>query len=171
VHPVDGQPAERCTPQMGVPGPWHERLPHFRLGQTPSVGSELHSEYLMPVEHAWPAIMAMEELREHMAPHLFISEIRTVDADDLWMSPCYRRACVAIHMTWKPEWNSVAALLPLIEQKLAPFSPVPHWGKLFTLPPSVLRSRYEKLADFEQLMRRYDPDGKFRNEFMDEILR
>ncbi|HEY0023164.1 MAG TPA: FAD-binding protein [Longimicrobium sp.] len=170
VHPVDGQPADRCTPQMGVPGPWHERLPHFRIGQTPSVGSELHSEYFIPVEHAWAAIMAIGELREHMAPHLFISEIRTVAADDLWMSPCYQRACVAIHMTWKPEWDSVAALLPLIEQKLAPFTPVPHWAKLFTMPPAVLRSRYPKLADFEQLIRRYDPHGKFRNEFLDEIL-
>ncbi|HEY0038982.1 MAG TPA: FAD-binding protein [Longimicrobium sp.] len=171
VHPVDGQPAGRCTPQMGVPGPWHERLPHFRIGQTPSVGSELHSEYLMPVEHAWTAIMAIEELREHIAPHLFISEIRTVNADGLWMSPCYERACVAIHMTWKPGKDSVAALLPLIEQKLAPFEPVPHWGKLFTIPPAVLRSRFAKLADFEELTRGYDPHGKFRNEFLDEIFR
>jgi len=170
VHPVDGQPADRCTRQMGVRGPWHERLPHFGTGQTPSVGSELHSEYFMPVEHAWAAIVAIGELREHIAPHLFISEIRTVAADDLWMSPCYQRACVAIHMTWKPEWASVAALLPLIEQKLAPFEPVPHWAKLFTIPPAVLRSRYAKLADFDESIRRYDPHGKFRNEFLDEIL-
>lgn len=170
VHPLHAHPADRCTPQMGVPGPWHERLPHFRMGETPSDGSELHSEYFMPVEYAWPAIMAIEALREHIAPHLFISEIRTVGADDLWMSPCYQRACVAIHMTWKPAWDAVAALLPLIEQKLAPFDPVPHWGKVFTLSPAALRLRYAKLADFEELIRRYDLHGKFRNDFLDEIL-
>ena len=168
VHPVEGEPAEHATQQMGIAGPWHERLPHFRLGYRPSVGRELQSEYLVPVEHAWPAMMAVEELHERISPHLFVSEIRTVAADDLWMSPCYGRACVALHTTWKQHPDVVDRLLPLVEHKLAPYDAAPHWGKLFTMPASVLQSRYPKLPEFRDLLAHHDPEGKFRNAFLNE---
>lgn len=167
VHPVSGQPAENCTEQMGIPGPWYERMPHFKMGFTPSAGVELQSEYFVPLENGYEALMAVEKLHEKITPHLFISEIRAVDADDLWMSPCYRKPCVAIHTTWKQEWDAVMGLLPLMEAQLAPFDPRPHWGKLFTIKPSVLRQRIERLADFKELVSRYDPQGKFRNEFLE----
>jgi xylitol oxidase len=170
VHPVDGQPVENTTEQMGVPGPWHERLPHFRMGCTPSVGQELHSEYFIPLEHAVHAIRAIQALHERLAPHLFVSEIRTVAADALWMSPCYGRACVAVHTTWKPEWEQVARLLPLMEEALAPYQAVPHWGKLFAMQPATLRSRFSRLPDFRGLLGRYDPEGKFRNDFLDRYV-
>lgn len=170
VHPVEGQPAENATLQRGVPGPWHERLPHFRIGFAPSVGRELQSEYFVPMEHAWRAIRAVQALRGQIAPHLFISEIRTVAADDLWMSPCHGRPCVALHTTWKPDRDRVARLLPLMEQALAPYDAVPHWGKLFAMEPAVLQSRYPRLADFRALLRRSDPAGKFRNAFLDRYL-
>jgi xylitol oxidase len=134
------------------------------------VGRELQSEYFVPREHAWRAIKAMEALHERIAPHLFVSEIRTVAADDLWMSPCHGRACVALHTTWKPDGDAVATLLPLIEEKLAPLGAVPHWGKLFTMAPAVVQSRYPKLADFRELVRHHDPAGKFRNEFLDRYI-
>lgn len=170
VHPVDGQPAENATRQMGVPGPWHERLPHFRAGFDPSVGSELQSEYFVPVEHAWPAIRAVAALHEQITPHLFVSEIRAVDADGLWMSPCHHQPCVALHTTWKPDGDAVATLLPRMEAALAPFGAVPHWGKLFTMDPAVLRSRYARLAEFRELLAHHDPRGKFRNGFLDRNL-
>jgi alditol oxidase len=166
VHPVEGQPAENCTEQMGVPGPWYERLPHFKMGFTPSTGKELQSEYFVPIEHAYEAVMAVEKLHEQITPHLFITEIRTIAADNLWMSPCYNKTCVAIHTTWKQEISAVDGLLPLLEEQLAPFNPRPHWAKLFTMPPAVLQSRIEKLADFRRLLGQYDPNGKFRNEFL-----
>lgn len=170
VHPVEGQPAESCTEQMNVAGPWFERLPHFRMGFTPSFGKELQSEYFVPIENAYDAIMAIDALHEKISPHLFISEIRTVAADDLWMSPCYRKTCVALHTTWKQDWDTVIRLLPEMEAALAPFHPRPHWGKLFTLKPSVLQSRIERLSDFESLTKRHDPRGKFRNTFLNEIV-
>jgi xylitol oxidase len=170
LHPVEGQPAENCTLQLGVPGPWHERLPHFRMEYEPSVGRELQSEYFVPREHAWRALRSMEALHERIAPHLFVWEIRTVAADDLWMSPCHGRACVALHTTWKPDGAAVATLLPLIEEKLVPLGAVPHWGKLFTMAPAVVQSRYPKLADFRELVRDHDPAGKFRNEFLDRYI-
>ena len=170
IHPVEDQSAENVTDQMDVPGPWFDRLPHFKMGFTPSVGKELQSEYFVPIEHAYEAMMAMEKLHEKITPHLFISEIRTIQSDNFWMSPCYKRTCVALHTTWKQETETVMNLLPLIEAQLAPFNARPHWAKLFTIDPSTLQSRYEKLNDFKELARSYDPDGKFRNEFLSKNL-
>ncbi|MBL0740386.1 FAD-binding protein [Chryseolinea lacunae] len=170
MHPIEDQPAGNCTEQMGVPGPWFERLPHFKMGFTPSAGKELQSEFFVPLEHGYAAMMAMETLHEKIAPHIFISEIRTIDADNFWMSPCYKKPCVALHTTWKQNRDGVMALLPLIEEQLAPFNPRPHWGKLFTLTPAVLQSRIERLDDFRQLMKQYDPEQKFVNDFLKSNL-
>jgi alditol oxidase len=166
LHPIAELSAENCTEQMGMPGPWYERLPHFRMGFTPSAGKELQSEYFVPRQHAVEAILAVERLRDQVSPHLMISEIRAIAADDLWMSPCYEQACVTIHFTWKQDWPAVRKLLPVIEKELAPFSARPHWGKLFTTSPTTLKSIYQKLPDFVQLSNKYDPQGKFRNQFL-----
>jgi len=166
VHPIAELSAENCTEQMGVPGPWYDRLPHFRMGFTPSAGKELQSEYFVPRKNAVEAILAVEKLRDQLSPHLLISEIRAIAADDLWLSPCYKRDSVTIHFTWKPEWDAVRQVLPVIERELAPFQARPHWGKLFTVPAAELYSRYERMADFVQLCRQCDPQGKFRNDFL-----
>jgi xylitol oxidase len=155
---------------MGIPGPWHERLPHFRMEFTPSSGEELQTEYLVPRQHAFAAFHAIDRLRDHLAPILQISEVRIIAADNLWMSPCYQQACVGIHFTWKKNGPAVRKLLPLIEEQLAPLNARPHWGKLFTMPPAQVRSLYEKLPDFQQLLRSPDPQGKFRNAFLDTYI-
>ncbi|MBS1605017.1 MAG: FAD-binding protein [Bacteroidetes bacterium] len=170
LHPIRDLGAENCTEQMGVPGPWHERLPHFRMGFTPSSGKELQTEYFVPREHSYAAIKAVEQLREKISPHLFISEIRCIDADQLPMSPCYHQPSTAIHFTWKPEWPEVRELLPLIEAQLAPYNARPHWGKLFTIPHQRLATLYPKMRQLQQLMRHYDPTGKFRNEYLDKVI-
>lgn len=167
LHPIAALSAENCTEQMGVPGPWYERLPHFRMGFTPSAGKELQSEYFVPREHAIEAILAVERLRDRVSPHLLISEIRAIAADHLWMSPCYEQSCVTIHFTWKQDWPAVRKLLPVIEKELAPFNARPHWGKLFSTTPTELKSIYKRLPDFIQLSETYDPQGKFRNQFLD----
>jgi xylitol oxidase len=169
-HPIAGLSAVNCTKQMGVTGPWHERLPHFRMDYTPSSGEELQSEYLVPRPHAFAAINAVAQLREQIAPLLQICEMRTVAADTLWMSPCYKQACVGIHFTWRKNWETVRSMLPRIEEQLAPFSARPHWGKLFTMSPARLQALYEKLPDFQDLLRSYDPQGKFRNAFLETFI-
>jgi xylitol oxidase len=169
MHPIETEAAENCTDQMGVPGPWYERLPHFKMGFKPSAGKELQSEYFVAIEDAYEAIMAVAKLADQINPYLFISEIRMVAADELWMSPCYKKSCVAIHTTWKQE-DVVYQLLPKMEAALAPFNPRPHWAKLFTLAPEVLQSRIEKLGDFKALVSQHDPEGKFRNEFLERNL-
>ncbi|MBC6992333.1 FAD-binding protein [Hymenobacter sp. BT491] len=170
LHPVEDQSAENVTEQLGKPGPWYERMPHFKMGFNPSVGKELQSEYFVPLEHAYEAMMAIEKLHEKLSPHLFISEIRTIQADNFWMSPCYKKTCVAFHTTWKPDMETVRGLLPLMEAQLAPFDPVPHWAKLFTMSPAVLQAKYEKLPEFKQLVAQQDPKGKFRNAFINKYL-
>ena len=170
LHPIETESAENCTEQMGVPGPWYERMPHFKMGFKPSAGKELQGEYFVPIEHAYDAMMAMEKLNEKITPRLFISEIRSIAADDFWMSPCYKKTCVALHTTWKQETDAVMSLIPLIEEQLAPFNAKPHWAKLFAIAPPVLQSRYEKLNDFKELIKQYDPNGKFRNDFLSKNL-
>jgi xylitol oxidase len=170
LHPLAGHAAESCTEQQGIPGPWYERLPHFRMNFTPSSGQELQTEYFVPLDRGYEAILAVEKLRDHITPHLFITELRTIAADDLWMSMAYRRASLAIHFTWKPEWPEVSKVLPLIEAQLEQFGARPHWGKLFTMSPSRLQAQYAKLGDFKELVKHHDPDGKFRNEFLNKNL-
>jgi len=166
LHPIDDHPAESCTEQQGIPGPWYERLPHFKMNFTPSSGRELQTEYFVPRDRGYEAILAVEKLRDSITPHLFVTELRTIAADDLWMSMAYQRPSLAIHFTWKPEWPEVRKILPMIEAQLEPFGVRPHWGKLFTLPPARLQSQYSRLQDFKASVKRYDPDGKFRNEFL-----
>ena len=170
LHPIAGHDATPCTEQMGIPGAWYERMPHFRMNFTPSSGAELQTEYFVPRKHGYEAILAVEKLRDRITPHLFITELRTIAADDLWMSMAYKRDSMAIHFTWKPEWPAVKEILPLIEEQLAPFDPRPHWAKLFTIPPAQLAAKYERLSEFKSLMRHYDPSAKFRNEFLDTNL-
>ena len=170
IHPVSTQSAETVTEQRGIPGPWYERMPHFKMGFKPSTGEELQSEFFVKIEHAYDALLAMEELHEKISPHLFISEIRTIQADNFWMSPCYQKDSVAIHTTWKQDVDTVMPLIKMVEEQLAPFDPIPHWAKLFTMSPEILRSKYEKLGDFKQLVAQYDPKGKFRNSFLNENL-
>ncbi|MDX1992388.1 MAG: FAD-binding protein [bacterium] len=169
VSPIADAPVERCTPQLGIPGAWNERLPHFRLNFTPSFGEELQSEYFIPRPNAVEALGRIHALREIITPYLFISEVRTIAADDLWMSPCYGQACVGIHFTWKQHWG-VRHILPLIESQLEPLGARPHWGKLFTLAPEIVQSRYEKLPAFRRLAQQVDPAGKFRNAFLDRYV-
>lgn len=170
LHPIAGHPAESCTEQMGIPGPWYERLPHFRIGFTPSSGAELQSEYFVPREKGYQAILAVEELRDRITPHLFVTELRTIDADNFWISPCYQRPSMTVHFTWKPEWPAVKQVLPMIEAKLAPFNARPHWAKLFTMEPSRLDSLYGKMPEYRALLQRYDPHGKFRNKFLNRNI-
>ncbi|QGH33677.1 FAD-binding protein [Gracilibacillus salitolerans] len=166
-HPIAGIEAVNCTEQMGVPGPWFDRLPHFRIDFTPSSGDELQTEYIIPRKHAYEALKGISTIREQIAPLLHVNEIRSIAKDDLWMSPFYKQDSIGIHLTWKDDWESVKKLLPKIEEILAPYEARPHWGKLFTMSKEKVQPLYEKLPDFQQLLQHYDPKGKFRNEFLD----
>ncbi|RKN83331.1 FAD-binding protein [Ulvibacterium marinum] len=170
LHPITELSAENCTAQMGIPGPWYNRLPHFKMRFTPSSGEELQSEFFVPYENALEAILTLEKKRDLIHPQLMITEIRTIAADNLWMSPCYQQDCIAIHFTWKQNPEEVGKLITMIEEELQPFNARPHWGKLFTVSPEELKSQYQKLPDFVKLAEQYDPEHKFRNAFLDRNI-
>ena len=159
-RPVD------TTEQLGAPGPSAERLPHFRLGFTPSGGDELQSEYAVAREHGVDAVRALRPLGPILTPLLLTSEIRAVAADSLWLSPFYERDSVCIHFTWKALAAKVHAVLPRIEAALAPFKPRPHWGKLFVQSPAAL---YPRLAEFRALRTSLDPERVFANAFDSQL--
>jgi xylitol oxidase len=166
-HPIPGIDPVNCTAQRGVAGPWWDRLPHFRMGFTPSAGEELQSEYLVPRTHAAAAIDAVRALGPRIRPVLQVSEIRTIAADTLWMSPQYGQATTALHFTWKRDPAAVEAVLVELEAALAPFAARPHWGKLFRASPGHL---YERREDFATLAGRLDPRGAFRNPWLERAV-
>ncbi len=168
LHLIPGLDPVNCTQQLGVPGPWSDRLPHFRMGFTPSSGEELQSEYLVPRAHAVAAIEAVRGLADAFRPLLQVTEIRTVAADRLWMSPQYGRDTVGIHFTWKREQDAVERVLVGIEAALEPFGARPHWGKLFLAGAAAIGPLYERLPDFARLADRLDPRGAFRNPWLTE---
>ncbi len=170
MHPLADLSAESCTPQLGVPGPWHERMPHFRVNHTPASGDELQSEYFVPRQHAVAAMNAIISIIDEIGAQLKISEVRTVAADQLWMSPSYGRETVGLHFSFRNNWSAVKELLPIVEAQLAPFEARPHWGKLFTMEASRVQSLYPRLADFRALASEFDPEGKFRNRYLDTYI-
>ncbi|MDO0925114.1 FAD-binding protein [Streptomyces sp. TG1A-8] len=170
LHPVPGMPAVNCTRQFGVPGPWHERLPHFRAEFTPSSGTELQSEYLLPRPSAVDALHALDGIRSTVAGVLQTCEVRTVAADPQWLSPAHGRDSVALHFTWVEDTAAVLPVVRRVEEALDAFDPRPHWGKVFTVPATVLGGRYPRLADFRALAASLDPAGKFSNAFVREVL-
>lgn len=167
MHPIIGLDPVHATRQLGVPGPWSERLPHFRLGFTPSSGTELQSEYILPRRHAVAAITALTNLGPALGPLTQVSEIRTIAADRLWMSPQYGRDSAAVHFTWEPRQEEVERALVDVERALAPFEARPHWGKLFLMGSGSIGPLYDRLDDFEALLERVDARGAFRNEWLE----
>jgi xylitol oxidase len=170
LHPVPGMSPASCTEQLGVPGPWHLRLPHFRLDHTPSSGAELQTEYLLPRRHALAALDAVQAIAPRVSAVLQVSELRTVAADDLWLSPAYQQDSLAIHFTWIDDAAAVAPVVAELDQQLAPFGARPHWGKVFTMPPAAVQPLYPRLADVAALRRELDPEDVFGNAMVDDYL-
>jgi alditol oxidase len=165
-HPILGIDPVNCTPQLGVPGPWSHRLPHFRMGFTPSSGQELQSEYHVPRHQGVAALQALRALGDRIRPVLQVSELRTVAADRLWMSPQYGQDTLAVHFTWEPDRAAVESVLAEVEAALAPFGARPHWGKLFLADASAAAGAYQRLPDFAGLVERLDPRGMFANDWL-----
>lgn len=170
MHPIDDHPADACTEQMGTIGPWYLRLPHFKMEFTPSSGEEIQTEYFVARSDGYKAIRAVEKLRDRITPHLFITELRSIAADDLPMSMAYQRDSLAIHFTWKPEPEAVLGVLPDIQKALEPFGTRPHWGKVFTIDPAYLQKQYTQLDHFRAFAKEMDPTGKFRNAYLDRNI-
>ena len=170
AHVLPDGDASAMTEQGGRPGPWHQRLPHFRLDAIPSKGSEIQSEWFVPYERGPEAIAAMARLAGVLDPVLLVSEIRTVAADDLWLSGAHGSNVVALHCTWRPDPEAVDAAVRQVEAALLPYGPRPHWGKRFLLPADHLHAGWPRLGDFVRLAHGLDPGGTFSNPFLREAV-
>jgi xylitol oxidase len=166
-HPILGMNPVNATKQLGVPGPWSDRLSHFRMGFTPSAGDEIQSEYFVARRHAVAAIEAVHALAGALRPLVQVCEIRTIAADQLWLSPQYGQDTIGIHFTWNRDEDGLMRVLPDVEGALAPFEARPHWGKVFLAEADVISGLYERLPDFSRLVERLDPRGAFRNEWLE----
>jgi alditol oxidase len=169
-HPVPGISPEPCTRQLGIPGPWYARLPHFRLEFTPSSGDELQSEFFVARHDAIAAFDALDHVKHLIAPALQISEIRTIAADDLWLSPAHHRDSVAFHFTWISDTAAVIPAVEAVQKALSPFGARPHWGKVFSDTADTIADLYERYDDHRRLAARADPAGKFRNGFIESLF-
>ena len=170
LHMLDGAPTESVTDQTGTPGPWLERLPHFRPEFTPSRGAELQSEYLVPRRQALAALAELRRLQPAFGPVMQNAEIRTVAADPLWLSGSHDEAVVGFHFTWDLDEARVYAVLPDIEAALLPLGGRPHWGKCFVASAAELAPLYPRWADFGRLREERDPGRKFGGAFLDRVL-
>ncbi|MFJ8731818.1 FAD-binding protein [Streptomyces bauhiniae] len=170
LNPVPGTDPAPCTAQLGVPGPWHERLPHIRTGTAPLLGDELQSEYFLPRSAAPAAFAALRGLGGVLAPVLQVGEVRTVRGDDLWLSPAYGQDSVAFHFTWVKDPDRVAPVIAAVEEALVPLGARPHWAKLTAMPAPAILARYPRAADFGELRHKADPVGKFGNDVVDALF-
>jgi xylitol oxidase len=170
MHPIAGIDPVNCTDQLGVAGPSFERLPHFRMGFVPASGDELQVEYFVPYDRVTEVIAAMHGIGEKLKPLLMISELRTIAADELWLSGSYGRQTIALHFSFQRDEPALRKLLPVLEEALEPFEPRPHWGKVFTMAPETVRRRYEKMSNFRDLIVEHDMAGKFRNDYIERMI-
>ena len=113
---------------------------------------------------------SLADLRERIAPVVLITEFRAIAQDRLWLSPSAGRDTVALHFTWVKDEAAVAPVVAAVEERLSAFAARPHWGKVFSTPPDVVRGLYERFEDFEALVRDLDPQGKFRNDLLAAYL-
>ena len=168
-HPITSVNPEACTEQLGVPGDWHQRLSHFKLEYTPSVGEEIQTEFFIDRKDASAAIEVLSKLGDEITPLLWITELRTIAADDLWLSGAYQRDTLGIHFTWKKE-DAIYPVVEKVEAALRPFNYRPHWGKVFTAEAQYLKSVYPKMSEFKALVEALDPTKKFENSFTRRFL-
>ena len=168
-HPITSVNPEACTEQLGVPGDWHQRLSHFKLEFTPSVGEEIQTEFFIDRKDASAAIEVLSKLGDEITPLLWITELRTIAADDLWLSGAYQRDTLGIHFTWKKE-DAIYPVVEKVEAALRPFNYRPHWGKVFTAEAQYLKSVYPKMSEFKALVEALDPTKKFENSFTRRFL-
>ncbi len=166
-HPLPRFDPAATSPQLGAVGPWHERLPHFHQDFTPSNGAELQSEYFLPRGAAPDVLRALRAVAERLTGPLQVFEMRTVAADDLWLSPCSGRDTVAAHFTWTADLEDARPAVQAVEAALAPLDARPHWAKVFLgADGSTFEQIYPGLRDFRHLATEQDPNRCFGNDFL-----
>uniref|UniRef100_A0A915D0Y3 FAD-binding PCMH-type domain-containing protein n=1 Tax=Ditylenchus dipsaci TaxID=166011 RepID=A0A915D0Y3_9BILA len=168
--PIAALPPTYVVPQMGIVGPYYERLTDYDLGLSGQEGQQTQSEYYVDFDDFVPALKALQTLSAEINAVVYVALFRITEKDELWMSPQYKKTTMAIHFSWQPKLDQVMALLPKIEAALAPFNPIPHWGKLYTLKPEQYLPLLPKYPEWREQVELHDPTHKFRNKWLEENI-
>lgn len=124
----------------------------------------------MPYERGREAIAAMRDLMLARQPiAVFPMEVRTVAAEDAWLSHSYGRDSVVISVSGQPG-TDYGPYLREVDALLGGLDARVHWGKLHLLTRDGLLARYPRAADFIALRRELDPDGVFLNEHLGALF-
>ena len=135
----------------------------------PVLVEEIQTEFFVDRKDAAAAIEAVSKLGAEITPLLWITELRTIAADDLWLSGAYQRDTLAIHFTWKKD-EAIYPVIEKVEAALRPFNYRPHWGKVFTADAQYLKNVFSKMSEFKALVEALDPTKKFENSFTRKVV-
>jgi L-gulono-1,4-lactone dehydrogenase len=127
-------------------------------------------EYAIPREHAAEALERVLALIERRRlPVGFPIELRVVAPDDAYLSTAHgrRTAYIAVHQYRGMEFETY---FRAVERIMDGYGGRPHWGKRHYQSAHTLAPRYPDWARFQSVRRRFDPEGRFANDYTDRVL-
>ncbi len=127
-------------------------------------------EYAIPRENAREAMEGIRKLIDANGFNVnFPIEFRVVKSDDILLSPAHgRETCyIAVHMYQKMDY---VPYFKAVEELMMGFGGRPHWGKLHFRTAGDLRPAYPRWDDFIAVRNKLDPQGVFRNAYLDRVL-
>ncbi len=146
--------------------PWHRTGRSFRIYPSVFEPNFHELEYFVALERAPEALGALRELMLASLPDsVYPLGVRTVGADDAYLSPNYMTNTAAISIAGTPGtdyWNYLHSADALLSQ----FDARVHWGKLHFLTPERLHALYPEAHEFIAVRRELDPQGIFLNEHL-----
>jgi FAD/FMN-containing dehydrogenase len=127
-------------------------------------------EYFLPIEQAHDILRDMRQLMLRWLPlSVYPLEIRTVGADEAWLSPNYRRDNLVVSISGEPGVD-YWAYLRACDSLFAEYGGRPHWGKLHFMTADRLERLFPRYNDFVNMRRRFDPRGTFLNAHTHELF-
>lgn len=115
---------------------WNEKIYHFKPDMPPSSdGDEIQSEFFVKYEDLPNALADLYHEGSTFRDFVQISEIRSVKADKIPLSPAKERNSFGIHMTWKQDMDNVYFAAKEVQRILEPYDYRVHWGKFFHPTP------------------------------------
>ncbi len=130
----------------------------------------MEMEYNLPIEKFDEVFAEMKSvIKKNNFETLFPIEIRFVKADNLWLSPAYKRDSVyfAVHSyikeDFRPYFNAMEAIFKRHGGR-------PHWGKWHSMNRAEFENAYPKFNDFIQIRQQYDPTGLWLNPYLKNCI-
>jgi FAD/FMN-containing dehydrogenase len=127
-------------------------------------------EFHLAAENQIAALIeVIEAIEKYRSDVFFPVEVRTIAADEAWLSPFYRResGSIAVHAYYKEDYSF---FFSIIEPILRRHGGRPHWGKLNTLSGDDFQALYPRWKDAMDVRQALDPEAKFLNDYLRKVL-